>query len=81
VQPTDSFGIGCAQVEVRALAIVAHQETFAAFEASMEMDHRNAPALIAGDHPVAGLQYETARDGIAALCISAVILARAIHRG
>jgi hypothetical protein len=48
---------------VRTLTIVPHQKAVSIFETPIKMHNRQAPALIAGNHPVARLQYKTAFDG------------------
>src|SRR3970282_213305 len=57
-----ALGVGGADVEVRPLPVVAHEERAAVLEAAVEMNHGDARALRARDHAVARLENEAAGD-------------------
>ena len=53
--------VGLAHIEMRPLAIVAHEERAAVFQAAVDLDDGNARAVRPVCDPVAGLQNEAAR--------------------
>ncbi len=58
-QRASALGVGRADVEVRALPIVAHQECAAAFQQAMNVHHRPALPIRLGYNAITRLQNET----------------------
>ena len=60
-QRAGALGIGGADVEVRALPIVAHQKGAAMLQPAVQMHDRHPPAVAGGDDAIARLENEAAR--------------------